>query len=271
MLHEIVNLKEIYNLEGDPKLEVMIPSTSDSEFRKKSRGILICPGGAYVFVSHREGDAVAIEYMREDYCTFVLTYSTNKAFPIPMHELACAIDYIRNNAEKYYLNKDEIAIVGFSAGGHLVSSYGYLYKHPLFIEKTRMNPENIKPNAIISSYPVISMGEYTHFESRDKITGKNVELYDLLSVEKNIDETYPPTFLWTTKEDTCVPYENTILFDKALKSNNVKHKTIIFKHLDHGKSTGSKIVNDIDKKNKKHYKKLSSWVSKSIKFMDEIF
>ena len=37
MLHEIVNLKEIYNLEGDPKLEVMIPSTSDSEFRKKYR------------------------------------------------------------------------------------------------------------------------------------------------------------------------------------------------------------------------------------------
>ena len=92
MLHEIVNLKEIYNLEGDPKLEVMIPSTSDSEFRKKSRGILICPGGAYVFVSHREGDAVAIEYMREDYCTFVLTYSTNAITLSSFLSKSCLLD-----------------------------------------------------------------------------------------------------------------------------------------------------------------------------------
>ena len=271
MLHEIIKLNEFYNLEGNPELEVIIPYIRDDNKRNKSRGIIICGGGAYTYVSTREGEPVAIEYMRNGYCTFILRYSTKKAYPTPMHELACAIDYLRKNADKYYLLKDNISIIGFSAGGHLVSSYGYLYKHPDFIKKTNMNPENIKPNAIISCYPVITMGEHTHLETRFNITGNNHELNDLLSVEKNIDSSYPPTFIWTTKEDTIVPYINSTMYAEALELNTIPFHFDLFDKLDHAKSIGTKLVNEISTDEINLYKKLSTWVDNSLTFLDDIF
>ena len=271
MIHELIHLNKYYPLDGDPTLEVMIPYTNDINKRNNAGGIIICPGGGYSYVSLREGDSTALKYMDEGYCTFVLTYSTKKSYPTPMYELACSIDYLRKNSDKYYLNKDQIAILGYSAAGHLVSSYGYLYKNNDFLEKTKLDVENIKPNAIVSCYPVITMGVKTHIDTMKNITGNNDELKKLLSVEKNIDSTYPPTFLWTTKADTCVPYENSLMFAEQLKKNNIEYKFVLFKHLDHGKSVGTKLINDINKKEKRKYKKLSSWIDKSLYFLDEIF
>lgn len=270
MLHEIIHLNKHYNLENDPKLEILVPYLNDFNLRDKSRGILICPGGGYSFVSVREADAVALAYMNNGYCTFILHYTINKPYPTPMHELACAMDYLRHNAEKYYLDKDKIAIIGFSAGGHLVSSYGYLHKNSDFLNTTNLSKENIKPNCLVLSYPVITMDIATHGGTRNVITGGKKELLNLMSVEKNIDKEYPPTFIWTTKEDTIVPYVNSTLLVDELVKHNVKHKFVLFDHLDHGKSTGSKLINEIDSKEEDLYKELSTWVDKSLDFLDEV-
>lgn len=270
MLHEIIHLNQYYNLSTDPELEILIPYVRDDNKRNKSKGIVICGGGAYSFVSIRESDSVAIEYMRKGFCTFILRYTTRTPYPTPMNELACAIDYLRKNADKYYLIKDKISIVGFSAGGHLVSSFGYLYKHPDFINKTSHNPNNIKPNAIISCYPVITMGKYTHQETKSNITGDDDNLIDFLSVEKNIDSEYPPTFVWTTKPDTVVPYINSIMYVDALKDNNIPHEFHLYEELDHGKSIGTDLINDIEDNQIEAYNKLQQWVINSIYFINKI-
>ena len=138
MLHEIIHLNKIYNLENDPWIEIMIPYNNDQTKRTKSKAIIVVPGGAYSNVSVREGDPVAVGYMNEGFVTIVLHYTVKTAYPVPMQELGCAIDYLRNNSDKYYFDKDKLTIIGFSAGGHLVSSYGYLYKHEDFINKTKL-------------------------------------------------------------------------------------------------------------------------------------
>ena len=267
MLHEIIHLNEFYNLKTDPTIEICVPFNNDQILREKAKAIVIVPGGAYSFVSLREGDPVAIPYMMENFITIVLRYTTHTAYPVPMHELACAFDYIRNNAEKYYIDKDKISVIGFSAGGHLVSSYGYLYKHPDFIEKTQMNPENIKPNCIISAYPVITMGEYTHVETRENITGGDTSLRELLSVENNIDSTYPPTFVWTTAEDNCVPYINSILFVDALKEAGVEHELFLYPTLDHGLSVIGPLLYAVDDVQTPWMQGVSKWFGKSVDFI----
>lgn len=267
MLHEIINLNKIYKLQNDPYIEITVPYNNDVCLREKSKAIIIVPGGAYSMVSVRESDSVAISYMQEGFITIVLKYTAKTAYPVPMHELACAIDYIRNNSEKYYIDKDKISIIGFSAGGHLVSSYGYLYKHPNFISHTKLNPENIKPNCIISSYPVITMGEYTHLETKRNITGDNEALIELLSVEKNIDSTYPPTFVWTTAEDKCVPYINSLLFIEALKNNNVINDFFLYPYLDHGLSVITPIMYPLDVLKDEKMQGVSKWFIKSVEFI----
>ena len=228
MLHEIIHLKDMYNLKNDPILEVMIPCNKDEDSYSVRKGMLILPGGAYSYLSKREGDPVALAFMMKGYCTFILHYTCKTSYPTPMIEVACAIDYLRKNASKYYLNKDQIVVCGFSAGGHLAASYGYLYKHSDFLERVEFLAENIKPNCLILCYPVITMGEYTHLETRMNITCNNKQLYELLSVEKNIDKDYPPTFVWTTKQDNVVSFYNSVMLVEQLGKNKFLMNSFYF-------------------------------------------
>ena len=133
MLYEKIHLNKLYPLENDPYIEIIVPFNKVNMTREKSKAIIIVPGGAYLIVSGTEADPVALSYMLEGFITIVFHYSVKTAYPAPMNELACAIDYLRKNNEKYYIDKDKISIIGFSAGGHLTACYGYLYKHPEFL------------------------------------------------------------------------------------------------------------------------------------------
>lgn len=266
MLHEIIHLNKFYELENDPYIEIMVPFNTNG-IREKSKAIVIVPGGAYRIVSATEADCVAISYMNEGFISIVLHYTVKTAYPTPQKELACAIDYLRKNCDKYYIDNDKISVIGFSAGGHLVSSYGYLYARPEFYEASKLSPNNIKPNCIVLSYPVISMGEYAHEETRLHITGGDEKLYNLLSVENNIDNSYPPTFIWTTKEDKSVSYMNSVLFADALEKNKVKHQFILYPFLNHALSIISPLMYSQEMLRDKKMQVVSKWFSKSVKFI----
>lgn len=269
MLHVIIHLNNYYKLDNDPILEVMIPFIKDENNHDISKGILILPGGAYTYTSKREGDPVALAFMMKGNCSFILHYTCKTSYPTPMIEVACAIDYLRKNSLKYYLNKDQIIVCGFSAGGHLAASYGYLHKNKDFLKRVDFLAENITPNGLILCYPVITMGEHTHLETRENITGGNIGLYDFLSVEKNVDKDYPPTFIWTTNPDYVVPYCNSIMLVEQLKKNNVPTEFMLFPFLDHAKSIGTDLVNDINDENKEQYANIATWVEKSVLFFNK--
>ena len=271
MLHEIIKLKDHYDIDGDAYLEVIIAYNSDIEKRTKSPGMIIVPGGAYNYVSLREGDPLAFKFNTEGYVSFVLYYSTKTAYPKPMLELAYSIDYLRKNADKYYLDKGKIGIIGFSAGGHLVSSYGYLYNHDDFKKYINLDSEAIKPNCIISSYPVITMNEHTHLDTRENITGMDPYLMELLSVENHITPNYPPTFVWTTEKDNCVNCINSKLFLKALEDNNVVHEYFFYPELDHGLSVQIPLLYNRTILNEPYVKEVSEWFNKAVSFTNKIF
>lgn len=270
MLYEKIHLNKLYKLDNDPWIEITVPFNNDLNLREKSKAVVIVPGGGYKKVSNREADPVALSYMSEGFISIVLHYTINVPYPVPMLELASAIDYLRNNCDKYYIDKDKITLVGFSAGGHLVSSYGYLYQNQKFLEETKLNKVNIKPNCIVSSYPVITMGEYTHLDSKNIITKNDDSLVELLSVEKNIDSNYPPTFVWTTVEDQKVSYINSLLFVEALREANVKHEFFLYPHLGHGLSVINSLLYPDEILEDKQMQEVSSWFIKSVTFIKKI-
>ncbi|SHM24454.1 Acetyl esterase/lipase [Mucilaginibacter sp. OK098] len=48
-------------------------------------------------------------------------YSTTAVFPAQIRDCNQAIEFLYDNADKYSLDKNRIALIGFSAGGHLAS------------------------------------------------------------------------------------------------------------------------------------------------------
>jgi acetyl esterase/lipase len=82
-------------------------------------------GGAYAFVSEREGESIASVYFAEGYNCFVLRYITGEkaAKNKPLIDAAAAIAHIRKTLRNIISTPKKVAVIGFSAGGHLA---GYI-------------------------------------------------------------------------------------------------------------------------------------------------
>lgn len=196
--------------------------------------LMIIPGGGYGYCSDREALPIALRFICEGFNTFVLRYTCKQKYPAPHKELTFFINYLREHQKEFDITDDNISLIGFSAGGHLVGSYSLYYKE--LGEELGLDISNLKPLGIVLAYPVINVGEFSHLETRDIITNKEKELMDKLSIEKHVTNDYPPTYIFTTLTDTVVPPKNTFEMIEALKRNNVKYLSHIFEVGHHGGS-----------------------------------
>lgn len=202
--------------------------------------ILICPGGGYTFLSRREADPPALAFFAEGYQVFTLTSAINeraKNFQ-PLMDAARAMISIRQYADEWDVNQERITVMGFSAGGHLAASLGTLWNHPRLAEKLGFEPgKKSRPDGLILCYPVIT-GEaaHQHSGSIELITGGDESLREIFSLEKQVTENTPKSFIWHTVTDSGVPVENSMAFAKALKAHEVPFEMHLFGQGGHGLS-----------------------------------
>lgn len=242
MRHEVINVQT--KTETNAKLYTYLLDNSPEMNMERTRPlVLICPGGGYEFTSDREAEAIAIQYNAMGYHACVLRYSVAPAeFPQALCELAWSVAYLREHAHEYAINKDAILVAGFSAGGHLAASIGVYWKEEWLQEQSGFTPQQIQPNGLILSYPVITSGEYAHRGSFESLMGtkKSQELEEYLSLEKRVTSDVPPVFIWHTFEDLVVPLENTLMFVNALRKADVSVEVHIFPNGGHGLGLASK-------------------------------
>lgn len=200
--------------------------------------VLICPGGGYCMTSDREAEPIAIQYLSKGYHAAILRYSVNPAeYPVALLQLAASVKYIKENAKKYNIDTDKVILQGFSAGGHLAGCLGTLWNSADLKSKFQIADDELKPRAMILSYPVITSGEFAHKDSFVNLLGnKYEELKDELSLEKRANQDTVPTFLWHTTDDELVPVENSLLLFRALKKAGVPVELHIYQHGCHGLS-----------------------------------
>ncbi len=247
MQHELIHLKDHFPFLGkngaDPTLTVYVPkfySQTEMLSRAECRrpGILLCPGGAYRFVADREGEPVAMHLLSEGYCVFILTYSVAPhRFPTQLLEVAAALELIHANSAEWKCDPGRIAIMGFSAGGHLSAHYSNAYDCP---EVRAVFPDSKPVQASVLCYPVISSDpRVTHIESIENVSGRSLAEEDLpaFSCDKLVSAKTPPTYLWSTTEDELVPIMNTVLYAQTLAQHGVPMEVHIYAHGPHGMAT----------------------------------
>lgn len=214
----------------------LLDNSKEMDINRKRPMILICPGGGYSFVSSREAEPIAIQMLAMGFHAAILRYSVAPAkFPTALVQLSKAVAYIRDNHEEMNVLKDKIIVAGFSAGGHLAASLGTFWHEQFLNDIMGVSQEQYKPNGLILSYPVITSGEFAHRGSFQSLLPDNKEeLLDKVSLEKQVSEHTPPTFLWHTFEDGSVPVENSLLFASALRKCNVPFELHIYPRGGHG-------------------------------------
>ena len=271
MYHGVVHLKDHYDLPYDPILEFFVPKVDQMTERP---GILICPGGGYSWCSHREGDPIALHFLARNYRAFVLYYTVKPEvgdktlYPLPQLDALAALDYIKKHAEEFHLIPEKIAIIGFSAGGHLAASIGLNSNNKKLQKQLGLENADLTPAAVALGYPVIDLGEETHQGTSDALVSGDPTLIETLSVNRVADETYPPTFIWTTDDDGCVPSSNSKRLAERLTEVGVKNKLIVYPHGNHGLATAFEDTCPIGWRT---YTDIQGWFGECDSFLREVF
>lgn len=266
----ILNLAEEPTKEGFmPTMQAYILEANDDGPRPM---IVVCPGGGYYGIAENwEGERIAMAYVAAGFDAAVVNYCTYPHhYPLPMQNAAAAIRICRENAEKWQVNPQKIAICGFSAGGHLAASISTLWNATELFTEEEIKSEIYRPNASVLCYPVITTGDKAHKDSFRNLLGTSDESlpeWKLLSLENQVDEKTPPAFLWHTFEDTTVPVENSMYYAAALREHSVPFELHIYPKGWHGLSLSTVGL----PRTKSFFNRDYGWMKLSIDWLSEVF
>ncbi len=248
MICERIELKNHFDFTGyndkNPTLDIYLPYNMVEMNRQNQKRpcLLVLPGGGYGMCSEREAEPIALHFLPEGFNVFVLTYSVAPhRFPTQIIEVAAAMELIYANAEKWNCDTSKIAVMGFSAGGHLAAHYSTMYDCK---EVREVFTNSKRPDASVLCYPVITsdfttthQGSFINLSGHETLTPEEAEYF---SCEKQVKDSTPPAFLWHTAEDGCVPVVNSLLYAKALSEHKIPYELHIYPYGGHGLSTSDK-------------------------------
>ena len=185
---------------------------------KKGRGaVVIFPGGGYCARAEHEGKGYAEFLNSIGLDAFVVQYRVRpKYFPLPLADARRSVRWVRHNAKKFGIDKDKIAVMGSSAGGHLaalVSTYQIL------------------------CYPVINLSDFSicHVGSVISLLGEE-KIYSAAELDPILiaDEKTPEAFIWHTSNDGAVNVSNSLKYGEKLRTLNKQFEMHIFPDGPHG-------------------------------------
>ena len=215
---------QLSNEGTNPRVDVYLPAPLEEMGREgQKRPVpVICPGGAYRFCSRREAEPIALHFLTDG---------------------CCVLELICQSAEQWHCDTEKIALMGFSAGGHLAAHYANAYDIP---QVQSAFPHSKGVQASLLCYPVISSREdLRHGESFRNLTGtEDCARWEQVSCEKLVTGKTPPTFLWHTAKDNAVPVANTLVYGQALAEHGVPFEMHIFPEGAHGLATADGVTND---------------------------
>ncbi len=219
--------------EETPTITAYIPDRG-----RKKGAVVVFPGGGYHHRAIHEGKGYAEFLAIHGFSAFVVEYRVSPhEFPLPVLDARRGVQFVRENAEKYGIDKDKIAVMGSSAGGHL-AAFTSTYFEPIHFDGMPEIPkEDFMPNAQILCYPVIELGgEVGNSYTGEHLLGTRYDTeYEQLVPSLHISDKTPQAFIWHTFEDDDVDVRNSLGYAQTLKNYNIPFEMHIFPHGGHGK------------------------------------
>lgn len=263
--------------------------------------MIICPGGAYINSSMKEGECVATRFLGMGYHVVVLRYLTYfKERPLPnekplvnpqshypqqLLDLMRTMKLIHEREDEWGIDIHNIFVLGFSAGAHVTGCLATKWDHETYLNQIEgATAEMMKPTGILIAYPMISATLFYQRELQDFTPSMHAlvpYMYDALFGTKDVTQgmlddvdltkavrsDMPPTFVWHTQQDHVTNPCETMEFVMKLLEHEVPCEFHLFMSGDHGTAlcdaSSAAAPSDINDANAK-------WVNMAQKWMNSI-
>ena len=203
--------------------------------------VMVCPGGGYGGLADHEGPVIAEFFNTLGIHAFVLRYrhAPHARHPKPLEDTRRGMRVIRYGARQGWWPVDpaKIAVMGFSAGGHLAATLATDIAAPDADSADPVEREPSRPDGQILCYPVIHMSKTTgHGGSRNNLLGPGapMALVRSMDMDEQLTEKTPPAFIFHTAEDRVVPVQNALDYATALAHRRIPLDLHIFNPGQHG-------------------------------------
>ena len=218
--------------------------------------VIVVPGGGYwISAWDYEGTDFARRLVTEGYHVFVLAYR----LPGRLDDEVCrnkvaladgqrAVQLVRSLATERGFAPERVAVMGFSAGGHLAGSVAV---HPVAPIEQANDPVlryGSRPDRSILVYPVTLMNAAGtgHAGSQrallgDRPTTEQLTYYDLPG---RVDSLTPPTLLVHASDDRAVPVANALRYYEALVHHGVPADLRVYATGEHGFALARGLTNE---------------------------
>ena len=219
--------RNVKGMEKQPSVMYM----HEPKENKTKTAVIVCPGGSYHHLGlYNEGYCSAKWFSENGITAFMLKYRSNESLynhPAMLEDIQRAIQIVRENADEYGIDASKVGVIGYSAGGHLVTMAGEFGERFNELEKLGIETDvSLRPDFVMPIYPVVSMqDDISHKWSRRSLLGKNQtqERKDLFSMELQVPDNMPPTYIVVCKDDNVVDYNNSLRLYDALLAKNIQN------------------------------------------------
>lgn len=212
--------KVVYTSEK-PNVKIALPNSGGD-----GRAVVLCPGGGYNHLSKdKESDDWIPYFTSQGIAVAVLNYDLpNGDKEIPLGELRGVFEMLRSHVQDWHINPHGIGIMGFSAGGHLASTFA------------THEQVDVRPAFQILLYPVIMLNTDPHQGMAKHFLGSNPtkQEEDEYSNNLKVDEDCAPTFLALASDDPIIDPQNSINYYNSLRKRNIPASLHIYTSGGHG-------------------------------------
>ena len=222
-------------------LYVQIAEPQNSSDKKRTPIVMI-HGGGFVSGERNHSPSWTKFYNERGYVVFDVDYrlatETYHTWDKASADIASAIVWVSQNAEKYNVDMDKLLITGESSGGGLAIQVAYGISDGTL--KSYLPGELSRPRAVIALYPaqnIIALWKEGNKEFNTEYIGGSPKdypkEYEALMPINHITKNTPPTLIIAGESDHLVPYDTQVSLVTALKKAGIPVDEVGMKYSEH--------------------------------------